>query len=103
MKWLLYNFYLGEKEQEIESLCENPKMEFCFMCVTKKLGLRLTFDEGGGCEVWHDDIEVCGNIVQSLLQFLKIEELASTAHFPLSADAVNNVIDTVSKLLFSIF
>lgn len=92
---------MGEKEPEIESLCENPSMEFCFMCVTKKQGLRISIDDGGNCEIKHDDIEICGNVVQSLLQFLKIEELSSQALFPQSAEAVDNVIATVRLKILS--
>ncbi|KAE9553532.1 hypothetical protein FO519_003281 [Halicephalobus sp. NKZ332] len=96
-RWFMSNFYLGEKEETIEELCNSEKLEFKFYCVVSKEPLVLKFEENGSCEILHNDIEVAGNLVQSLLQFWKIDELKSTAYFPSSLEAVNEAIKTMDE------
>ena len=96
-RWFMMNFYLGEKEETIEDLCNKDQMEFKFYCVVAKEPLIIKFESSGACEILHNDIEVTGNIVQSILQFFNVTELKSTAYFPKSLEAVNEVISTMDE------
>uniref|UniRef100_A0A7E4W0P8 Bardet-Biedl syndrome 2 protein homolog n=1 Tax=Panagrellus redivivus TaxID=6233 RepID=A0A7E4W0P8_PANRE len=94
-RWLDDNFYINEREDELEALCNASPLILNFVDVVSKMPFQINIEESGQSTMYHDDIEVCGNVFQSLMQHLKIEEISSVCTFPASIEKVTEAINTM--------
>lgn len=93
--WLNQNFLMVDEYQTESSL------DVSFLCLRSLPSpqlLHITMDRNGEVCIQTDDMELAGDIVQELCDFLNITELSSTADFPLEFDILQAVLIMVQEL-----
>lgn len=90
--WINQNFLLKEPVQASNNL------HLSFLSMHNQTPLVLTMDPARQVIIKTDDLDVAGNIVQSLATYLKIDDLNVTAHFPEELKALNVLIEKVDGL-----
>lgn len=74
-------------------------LDVTFLGARDNAVLRITASGGTPCEVTikTDDIDIAGDIIGDLCEFLGVEELESTAHFPFVMEQFNNLLQQVDE------
>uniref|UniRef100_H2YY40 Bardet-Biedl syndrome 2 protein homolog n=1 Tax=Ciona savignyi TaxID=51511 RepID=H2YY40_CIOSA len=57
--------------------------------------LVFKMDSSGQVQIHTDNIDLAGDLIQSLASFLRLDHLQVTAHFPLHLDKLNSIMSTV--------
>ncbi|GIY60210.1 bardet-Biedl syndrome 2 protein homolog [Caerostris extrusa] len=60
-----------------------------FTCLRSQQPLLITMDSSSEVFIKTDDMELAGELIQSLSQSLTLEDLSVTAHFPQETENVN--------------
>uniref|UniRef100_H2YY38 Bardet-Biedl syndrome 2 protein homolog n=1 Tax=Ciona savignyi TaxID=51511 RepID=H2YY38_CIOSA len=60
--------------------------------------LVFKMDSSGQVQIHTDNIDLAGDLIQSLASFLRLDHLQVTAHFPLHLDKLNSIMSTVNGL-----
>lgn len=90
--WVNQNFLLKEPLQAGNNL------HLSFLSMRNQTPLVFTMDQSRQVVIQTDDLDVAGNIVQSLATYLKIEDLNVAAHFPEELKSLNTLIEKVDGL-----
>ena len=90
----LQNFLMGEEMEASEG-----KLEVAFASLrsgSKELHLKMEPD--GAVALLCDDLDVVGDVVQALSDYLALEDLASTCEFPDEIDSLGKMLVTAEEL-----
>ena len=90
--WLNQNFLLTEELEGKNSL------ELNFLILRNNGLLSLVMDGSGSITVKTDDMDLAGDIVQSLGIYLGMEDLATTAHFPAEISSLEKLLSGAEEL-----
>ena len=88
------NFLMGEEMEASEG-----KLEVAFASLrsgSKELHLKMEPD--GAVALLCDDLDVVGDVVQALSDYLALEDLASTCEFPDEIDSLGKMLVTAEEL-----
>ena len=94
--WLNQNFLLTEELEGKNSL------ELNFLILRNNGLLSLVMDGSGSITVKTDDMDLAGDIVQSLGTYLGMEDLATTAHFPAEIASLEKLLSGAEELQASV-
>lgn len=95
--WLNQNFLLNEDEVSPEESGNLP--ELVFMCLRHKpKELHFKMDADGSIQIHADDMDLCGDIVQSLAEYLGVEDLPSTCDFPEEMNLTETLLTKADEL-----
>ena len=90
--WLNQNFLLTEELEAKNSL------ELDFLILRNNGLLSLVMDGSGSITIKTDDMDLAGDIVQSLGTYLGMEDLATTAHFPAEISSLERLLSGAEEL-----
>ena len=90
--WLNQNFLLTE---EIEA---KTSLDLDFLVLRDNGLLNLVMDGSGSITVKTDDMDLAGDIVQSLGTYLGMEDLATTCHFPAQISSLEALLSGAEEL-----
>ncbi|CAL1528312.1 unnamed protein product [Lymnaea stagnalis] len=91
LMWLNQNFLLTE-----DLVCEGD-LHFTFMALRGSGLLRIRLSHIGQAAIHTDDMDLAGDIIQSLAQFLNIEDLQTTADFPVEIESLKQILFKVDE------
>ncbi|KAH9519143.1 Bardet-Biedl syndrome 2 protein [Bulinus truncatus] len=92
LMWINQNFLLLE-----ELVCEGD-LHFTFFSLRGSGLLRLRMSTAGQVAIHTDDMDLAGDIIQSLAQFLKIEDLQTVVDFPSVTETLKEILVKVDEL-----
>ena len=95
--WLNQNFLLTEELEAKNSL------ELDFLILRNNGLLSLVMDGSGSITIKTDDMDLAGDIVQSLGTYLGMEDLATTAHFPAEISSLERLLSGAEELQVGVF
>lgn len=78
--WINQNFLLPADIEPSSS--ETSELKLHLTCLRNSEDLILNFEADGEIKIFVNDLEVAGNLIQSLTEFLNVEHLMTTAFFP---------------------
>ncbi|KAG1682561.1 Bardet-Biedl syndrome 2 [Nymphon striatum] len=90
--WINHSFLLME---DIEA---SNNINVTFLCIRTSSPLIIIMESSGDMMIRVDDIDVAGDLIQSLAQFLNIEDLQVVADFPEEFDNITNLINNVTEI-----
>ncbi|GFR02125.1 bardet-Biedl syndrome 2 protein homolog [Trichonephila clavata] len=101
-------FFLNDRVQRVVSWINNnfllmQDLEFTnqlnlrFTCLRSQQPLLITMDSSSEVFIKTDDMELAGELIQSLAQSLTLEDLSVTAHFPQETENVTNLLTKVNE------
>ncbi|XP_014783640.1 Bardet-Biedl syndrome 2 protein isoform X1 [Octopus bimaculoides] len=90
--WMNQNFLL---EQPLEP---DNIINVAFISLRDNKPLVIIMDQSKQIVIKTDNMDIAGDIVQSLTSYLKIDELNVTAHFPSELKILNSLIEKVDSL-----
>ena len=90
--WLNQNFLLTE---ELES---RTSLELEFLSLRDNTPLQLNMDQDGGITIRTDDMELAGDLVQSLGTYLGMEDLATNCNFPAEISKLERLLGQAEEL-----
>ena len=90
--WLNQNFLLTE---ELES---RTSLELEFLSLRDNSPLQVIMDQSGTINIRTDDMELAGDIVQSLGTYLGMEDLATTSNFPAEISRLEELLGRAEEL-----
>ncbi|XP_054718944.1 Bardet-Biedl syndrome 2 protein homolog [Uloborus diversus] len=90
LSWVNNNFLL------IQDLEYVNQMNLRFTCLRSQQPLTITMDSSSEVFIKTDDMELAGELIQSLAQTLTLEDLSVTAHFPQEMDNLSNLLTKVN-------
>ena len=90
--WLNQNFLLTE---ELES---RTSLELEFLSLRDNSALQVNMDQNGVITIRTDDMELGGEIVQSLGTYLGMEDLSTTCHFPAEISRLEDLLGRAEEL-----
>lgn len=91
--WINQNFLLME---EVEA--QNGLLDIAFQSLRTKTPLIIQMQQNGNVTIKTDDMELAGEVIQSMATFLKIEDLQTTAEFPSQMEDLKNILEKVDEL-----
>ena len=95
--WLNQNFLLNDDEVNPDDNGNLP--ELIFMCLRRKpQELHFKMDADGSIIIRTDDMDLCGDIVQSLAEYLGVENMESTCEFPEALDKIKQLLVSADDL-----
>ncbi|XP_013786899.1 Bardet-Biedl syndrome 2 protein homolog [Limulus polyphemus] len=90
--WINQNFLL------LEDLEVKGKLHVTFLSLRTSQLLVINMDTGGQVTIKTEDMEVAGEVIQSMSQFLNLEDLAVTAEFSQEMENLSNLLTKVEEL-----
>ena len=90
--WLNQNFLLTE---ELES---RTSLELEFLSLRDNSPLQLNMDQDGTITIRTDDMELAGDLVQSLGTYLGMEDLATNCNFPAEISKLERLLGQAEEL-----
>ncbi|XP_076343635.1 BBSome complex member BBS2-like isoform X1 [Tachypleus tridentatus] len=90
--WINQNFLL------LEDLEVKGKLHVTFISLRTSQLLVINMDTGGQVTIKTEDMEVAGEVIQSMAQFLNLEDLAVTAEFSKEMENLSNLLTKVEEL-----
>jgi Bardet-Biedl syndrome 2 protein len=93
--WLNQNFLTGEEQEASEA--GELKVAFASLRQPGK-ELRLSVGADGSCQLFCDDMELCGDVVQSLAEYLGLEDLSSECDFPNELNKLEQLLGRADEL-----
>ena len=90
--WLNQNFLLTE---ELES---RTSLELEFLSLRDNSPLQLSMDQDGTITIRTDDMELAGDLVQSLGTYLGMEDLATNCNFPAEISKLEKLLGQAEEL-----
>lgn len=78
--WINQNFLLPADIEPSSS--ETSELKLLLTCLRNSEDLILNFEADGEIKIFVNDLEVAGNLIQSLTEFLNVDHLMTTAFFP---------------------
>ncbi|CAF3460420.1 unnamed protein product [Rotaria socialis] len=90
--WINHHFLLAE-----ECAADPASLYVTFLCVRTDAKLVIRMQNTGHVRIQTDDIELAGNIIQSMGKFLKIENLYTTGDFPLEFELLRQVFSQIEE------
>ncbi|VDM93810.1 unnamed protein product [Onchocerca ochengi] len=92
--WINNNFLLDD-----EILCEDELMlTVNFICLRTNESLILEMDGSGKVIIQNNDIELVGNIIQSIAESFGITEIQTTAQFPRQIAQLNDITEKLQEM-----
>ncbi|KAI6229448.1 Bardet-Biedl syndrome 2 protein-like protein [Aphelenchoides besseyi] len=101
-RWLMKNFLVTEEDIEKHMNGRSPNVwsaTFC-CCYTKEV-LQMKINDNGHMTIRHDNIDMVGEIVQSLVMFMEIKRYNFRANFPKYQSDLNKLIGSVSFIAYA--
>lgn len=92
--WINNNFII---EEDLES---ETRIDLALIALKTNKTLMLRMEQGGQFTILTDDMELAGNLVQSLATYLNITDLKVTCDFP---EELDNLQNTLVKVNFQVF
>ncbi|CAF0727160.1 unnamed protein product [Rotaria sp. Silwood1] len=90
--WINHHFLLAE-----EYAPNAASLYVTFLCVRTDLKLVIKMQNNGQVRIQIDDMELAGNIIQSLGKFLKIEDLQTSGDFPQEFEILEQVFYQIEE------
>ncbi|XP_023240900.1 Bardet-Biedl syndrome 2 protein homolog [Centruroides sculpturatus] len=90
--WINQNFLLSN-EYEVKG---DVKISFLSLRTSQLLVIKM--DNSGDVTVMTDDMEMAGDVIQSMVQYFNIDDLQVTAEFPQQIEILNNLLSKVEEL-----
>ncbi|CAF2163704.1 unnamed protein product [Rotaria magnacalcarata] len=90
--WINHHFLLAE-----ECAADPASLYVTFLCVRTDAKLVIRMQNTGHVRIQTDDIELAGNIIQSMGKFLKIENLHTNGDFPLEFELLQQVFSQIEE------
>uniref|UniRef100_UPI00358F00F4 Bardet-Biedl syndrome 2 protein homolog isoform X1 n=2 Tax=Myxine glutinosa TaxID=7769 RepID=UPI00358F00F4 len=75
--WLNQNFLLPQ-----EFVCDSSFLNVCFVCLRGSGSLSISIRQNAEALISTDDMDLAGDVIQSLAAFLSISDMPVEAHFP---------------------
>ncbi|KAK3767058.1 hypothetical protein RRG08_054106 [Elysia crispata] len=91
LMWINQNFLLHE-----DLSCEGD-LYFSFVSLRGAGPLKLRMSHQGQVAIHTDDMDVAGDVIQSLAQFLNIDDLQTTADFPVETETLRQILIKVDE------
>ncbi|GFO26805.1 Bardet-Biedl syndrome 2 protein homolog [Plakobranchus ocellatus] len=91
LMWINQNFLLHE-----DLTCEGD-LYFTFVSLRGAGPLKLRMSHTGQVAIHTDDMDVAGDVIQSLAQFLNIDDLQTTADFPVETETLRQILIKVDE------
>ncbi|RUS70724.1 hypothetical protein EGW08_021515 [Elysia chlorotica] len=91
LMWINQNFLLHE-----DLSCEGD-LYFTFVSLRGAGPLKLRMSHQGQVAIHTDDMDVAGDVIQSLAQFLNIDDLQTTADFPVETETLRQILIKVDE------
>jgi len=98
--WLQRSFIaLDEQMQQPRGQDRNVVLDINFLSLrnNEPLSIQMSNEQGGKVTIRTDDIDVAGEMVQDLCQYLQVNELESTANFPDEMEKFKSVLLKVDE------
>ncbi|KAI6217272.1 Bardet-Biedl syndrome 2 protein-like protein [Aphelenchoides fujianensis] len=98
-RWVLKNFLVSEEDlqRHMESL-SGSGWSVAFRCCYTKEVLIMRINDNGHMTIKHNDINMVGEIVQSLVLFMELKTLNFRANFPKYQAELNKLIGSMEDL-----
>lgn len=93
VEWLNNNFLL------LEDVEDKGFINVKFVSLRTAEAIVISMDENGSVTVKADNMELAGNIIQSMAEFLSIEELVVLGDYPQDIEKLKKLIVKVRNLL----
>merc|ERR1719510_265110 len=78
--WLNQNFLVQDGEVAADENANLPKVSF--LCLRNRPNeLHIQMDSNGNMEFISDDMDLCGDVIQALAEYLGLEDLPATCDF----------------------
>ncbi|CAF0997148.1 unnamed protein product [Rotaria sordida] len=90
--WINHHFLLAEEYAPNAS-----SLYITFLCVRTDMKLVIKMQNNGQVRIQTDDIELAGNIIQSLGKFLKIEDLQTVGDFPQEFEILEQIFYQIEE------
>lgn len=90
--WINQSFLLLE---EVEA--KNGLLDVAFQSLRTQTPLVIKMQQDGNVTIKTDDMDLAGEVIQSMATFLKIEDLQTTAEFPTRMEELNNILVKVDE------
>uniref|UniRef100_A0A2C9L6U9 Bardet-Biedl syndrome 2 protein homolog n=1 Tax=Biomphalaria glabrata TaxID=6526 RepID=A0A2C9L6U9_BIOGL len=90
--WLNQNFLLSQN-----LVCEGD-LHVTFFSLRGSGLLRIRMSQAGQFAIHTDDMDLAGNVIQSLAEFLKIEDLQTIVDFPVETETLKQILIKVDEL-----
>lgn len=90
--WINQNFLLTE---EIEA---RNSLDLHFLALRDNSIMNISMDSGGQITIKTDDMDLAGDIVQSLGLYLGMEDLATTCNFPTEVTGLETMLSSAEEL-----
>ena len=90
--WINQNFLLTE---EIEA---RTSLDLAFLALRDNNLLVLEMDGSGSITIKTDNMDLAGDIIQSLGTYLGMEDLATTCNFPSEISSLENMLSRAEEL-----
>ncbi|BFZ04172.1 hypothetical protein BsWGS_07211 [Bradybaena similaris] len=90
--WINQNFLLQD------DVVSEGDLKVTFTCLRSQGTLRLRMSVQGQVAIHTDDMELAGDIIQSLAQFLNIDDLLTVADFPEELEKLRQILVKVDDL-----
>lgn len=95
--WLNQNFLISEDEAAPDDNGNLPPLVFlCLRQKPKELHFKMEAD--GHIQIHVDDMDLCGDIVQALAEYLGVEDLQSTCDFPEEMSRIEQLLVKADEL-----
>ncbi|GFR70159.1 Bardet-Biedl syndrome 2 protein homolog [Elysia marginata] len=91
LMWINQNFLLHE-----DLNCEGD-LYFTFVSLRGAGPLKLRMSHQGQVAIHTDDMDIAGDVIQSLAQFLNIDDLQTTADFPVETETLRQILIKVDE------
>ncbi|XP_071104819.1 BBSome complex member BBS2-like [Haliotis cracherodii] len=91
LMWINQNFLLHE-----DLTCEDD-LEVAFMCLRGGGPLFIRMNQTGQIVIKTDNMDLAGDIIQALAVFLNLEDLMSTADFPVEMESLEQILKKVNE------
>ncbi|XP_005107459.1 Bardet-Biedl syndrome 2 protein homolog [Aplysia californica] len=91
LMWINQNFLL------LDDLTVEGDLLFTFMSLRGSGPLVLKMSQAGQVVIQTDDMDLAGDVIQSLAQFLNIEDLQTTADFPVETETLRQILVKVDE------
>ncbi|CAF3537670.1 unnamed protein product [Rotaria sordida] len=92
LAWINHHFLLAQ-----EYAPNSPSLYVTFLAVRNDSKLIIKMQQNGQVTIQTDDMELAGNIVQSMGKFLNIEDLQTTGDFPQELEMLQKVFSQIEE------
>lgn len=89
--WINQNFLL------MEDLEVSGQLNLRFLSLRSQQPLIISMDSSSEMFIKTDDMELAGELIQSLAQYLSLDDLQVYAHFPQEIETLNNLLSKVEE------